>query len=60
MLRDLLKEKGMTQAEIAKKTGYTQGLISQWCNGVCTPKIADIKKLAEVLQVDVKEILECF
>ena len=60
MLRDLLKEKGITQAEIAKQMGCTQGLVSQWCNGLCEPKIATIKKLAEVLQVDVKEILECF
>ena len=58
--KQLLKEKNMSQVNIAKCIGKTQSLVSQWVNGVCTPQPSDIFKLAEALNCSVEEIVNCF
>lgn len=60
MFRSLLKERGITQSELAIQVGKSQRLISKWVNGDCQPQINMLPKLAEVLNVSVETILECF
>lgn len=50
----------MSQAELAKHMNLSKSAISMFESGARRPKIDTIKKLAEVLEVDVKDILECF
>lgn len=59
MIRDFiekLKEKGMTQNEIAEKTGLKQSFISQLYNGK-KPSLDTVLKFARAFNVTTDEIL---
>lgn len=56
-IKDLRKEKNMTQKELAKKIGLTDKAISKWERGLSFPDITMLTSLAEVFDVDVSEIL---
>lgn len=58
--RDLRKKAEVTQTEIAKYLGITQGSISMWETGKSVPKTTDIPKIAAALKVPVEQVLECF
>lgn len=59
-LKELIKSKNITQEQLAKDLSITQSSISQWCIGICRPKIKYIKKIAQLLNVSVEEVLNCF
>ena len=46
-------ERGLTQSDIAKKLGVTTQNYSQWEVGKRNPKMDTLKKIAEILDVDV-------
>ena len=50
-LRD---EKGLKDAEIAKKAGVTRSTFSDWKNGRSTPKHEKLIKIADVLGVSIE------
>lgn len=54
----LRKEKGMTQKDLADKLGVTDKVVSRWETGKNYPDIETLKKLAEVLDVSVNELLQ--
>ena len=56
-IKELRKEKNMTQKELAKKIGLTDKAISKWERGLSFPDITMLNSLAEVFDVDVSEIL---
>jgi len=56
-IRQIRKERGISQALIAKTLGITQGAISQWENGITAPSSTQIIPLANVLGVNVEELL---
>ena len=56
----LLKEKGFTQIEIARKINVSQALISKWVHAICEPQMGNVVKLAEALTCSVEEIVDCF
>lgn len=58
--KQLLKNSGMTQKELAQKLGKTQQLISKWIKGGSSPQPPDTLKLSEILNVSTEEILKCF
>ena len=60
MLKDLIKEKKVTQKSMAKNLGVTQSLISQWCSGKCQPQISQLKPLCQMLKVDLETLVDCF
>ncbi len=60
MLKKLIKEKKVTQKNIALKLEITQSLVSQWCSGKCEPSIRQLKTLCEILKVDLETLVECF
>lgn len=57
IIRNRRKAIKMSQEELAKALGVTQGNVSQWENGDSMPRINKLEKLAEVLGIDVKELL---
>lgn len=59
-LRQIRESKGLTLQQVAEKVGLSYQAVALYEQGLRKPKIDTIKKLAEVLDVDVKEILECF
>ena len=56
-IKELRKEKNMTQKELADKIGLTDKAISKWERGLSFPDITMLSSLAEVFDVDVSEIL---
>ena len=57
-LKELIKEKGMTQKELAEICGTHEKTVSQWVNDSCKIRKANIELLAKALDVDVA-YLEC-
>lgn len=56
-IRELRKDKGITQQELAKKLGVTDKAISKWENGRCLMDISFLKPLSEILEVSIVELL---
>lgn len=50
-IKELRLEKGLTQPELAKIIGVSNGIISIWENNVNEPKATFIKRLATALDV---------
>ena len=48
-LNQAMREAGLSQADLHRKSGYTRAAISKWVNGQSEPK--DILKLARILGV---------
>lgn len=56
-IRELRKEKGMTQKDLAEHLHITDRAVSKWERGICAPDIALLEPLAELLGVTVGELL---
>ena len=59
-LRELRKEKKITQQEFAKIVGKRNTTVSMWEAGKSNPSLKDIPLIASVLGVSVEEIVNCF
>lgn len=55
-IKQLVKEKGMTMAEVAKKLGVNPVNLSSAING--NPTLSTLSKIAEVLNVEVADLFE--
>ena len=56
-IRDLRKERHLTQERLAEAMGVTVGAVSKWESGSSTPDIALIMELAEFFEVSVDVLL---
>lgn len=56
----LLKEKGLTQVQLAKAVGVTQIAVSKWVRNVAIPTHENMKKIANALNVDKMTVFNCF
>lgn len=55
-IKEILKEKGVTQTELADKIGITQVGLNRMING--NPTAETLLKIAEALDVDIRELFE--
>ena len=53
----IIKEKKMTQAELAEKIHVTDKAISRWERGLGFPDIQTLEPLAQVLGISVLELM---
>ena len=56
-LKELRKEKNMTQQDLADILNITDKAVSKWENGRCLPDLYFLQKLTEIFNVSEKEIL---
>ena len=56
-LRELRKSKGFTQEELATKVNVVRHTVSKWEKGLSVPDADSLQKIAEVLEVDVSQLL---
>ena len=56
-LKSLLDEKGMTQAELARRTGLTEASVSRYINGNRSPRIAQAYRMAQVIGIDMNTLI---
>jgi transcriptional regulator with XRE-family HTH domain len=53
----VLAEKKLTNKWLAEKLGKDQATISKWCTNKSQPTLEMLLKIAETLEVDVRELL---
>ncbi|MDE7320773.1 MAG: helix-turn-helix domain-containing protein [Lachnospiraceae bacterium] len=57
-IRDMRKEKGMTQKQLADLLYVSDKAVSKWENGACFPDIKMLDQLAEQLGVSILELMQ--
>lgn len=57
-LRELRKEKDLTQEQLAEKFGVSSRSVSRWENGNTMPELSILVELADYYEVDIKEIID--
>lgn len=57
-IREMLKNKGMTQRELAEKAGITEASISRYINDKRIPKITFVRKIADALGTTIDYLIE--
>jgi len=53
------RENGLTQKELAEKLGMSPSAISQWERGKCFPDVELFSDIAEILGVQLTELMAC-
>jgi transcriptional regulator with XRE-family HTH domain len=53
-----LDEVGLDQLELAKLLKVAKDTVSRWCRNVAQPTLKNLRKIAELGQVDVRSLLE--
>jgi putative transcriptional regulator len=56
-IKEVLKEQGRTQTWLAEKIEKSYVVVTNYCNNNAQPSIDILRKIAEVLNVDVRELL---
>jgi transcriptional regulator with XRE-family HTH domain len=56
-IKEVLVIKGVSQKELAAKLGKNPNSIASICNNKSQPHLKDLKKIAEILDIDIRELL---
>lgn len=56
-LKEIRREKNITQTELAKATGYSQAIVSQWERDVYSPQVEAIVAIADYFDVSADYLL---
>ena len=57
VIKDLRKKKNLTQRELAKETGISFSMITKYEQGLNTPSIENLRKLADFFGVSISEFV---
>ncbi len=57
IFRQLLQKYGVTAYKVSKETGVSQSSLSDWKNGKITPKIENMKKIADYFGVSIEYLM---
>ncbi len=56
-IKEILKEQGRTQTWLAEKIDKSYVVVTNYCNNNTQPTIPVLRKIAKVLDVDIRELL---
>lgn len=56
-IKEILKEKGISQAWLAKKLNKSYNTINEYARNVRQPSIEDLYRIAKILDVNAKDLL---
>jgi len=56
-VKEVLKEQGRTQTWLAEKIEKSYVIVTNYCNNNAQPSIDVLRKIAKILDVDVRELL---
>ena len=56
-IKEVLKEQGRTQTWLAEKIEKSYVVVTNYCNNNAQPSVEVLRKIADVLDVDVRELL---
>jgi transcriptional regulator with XRE-family HTH domain len=54
----VMKERGLTQEDIAGMTRYTQATVSRWLNGTQAPTVFAVLNLSYALDIECNELID--
>jgi len=57
-LKNLRKQEGLTQPQLAEKLGVSKGMISFWENGIYEPTASNIVAIAKYFHITTDELLD--
>ena len=56
-IKEVLKDKGISQTWLAKQMGKSYNTINEYSRNVRQPSLEDLYAIAEILNVEVKDLL---
>ncbi len=56
-IKEILVIKNISQKELAVKLGRSANTIASICNNKAQPHLKDLKRIAQILDVDIRELL---
>lgn len=56
-IKAVLAEKQVSGKWLAKEIGRTENTISRWCSNKVQPSLEDLVKVADVLEVDIRDLV---
>ena len=56
-LKAALAEQGKTSRWLAEQLGKSENTVSRWCANKVQPSIQQLNEIAQLLKVDIKELL---
>jgi len=56
-IKEVLVSKDMSQKTLAEKLNRSTTTVASICNNKTQPHLKDLKKIAEILDVDIRELL---
>jgi putative transcriptional regulator len=56
-IKEVLVIKAISQKELAKKMGKSTNAVGSICNNKSQPHLKDLKKMAIILDIDIRELL---
>lgn len=56
-IKEVLVIKGKSQKWLAEQLGKTQTAVASMCNNKSQPHLRELKRIAEILDVDIRELL---
>jgi transcriptional regulator with XRE-family HTH domain len=56
-VKEVLVSNGISQKELAQKLGKNPNTIASICNNKSQPHLKDLKRIAKILDVDIRELL---
>ena len=56
-IKEVLKDKGISQTWLAEKSGKSYNSINEYARNVRQPSVEDLYRIADILNISVKELL---
>lgn len=56
-IKVVLAEKKRTNKWLAEEIGKDQATVSKWCTNSAQPDLSTLKRVAEILDVDIRQLL---
>jgi len=56
-IKEVLVSKDKSQTWLAEQLGKSRGAVAQMCNNHSQPHLSDLKRIADILEVDIRELL---
>ena len=57
-IKEVLKDKGISQTWLAKQTGKSYNTINEYARNVRQPSLEDLYKIADILNIEAKDLLK--
>lgn len=57
-IKEILKEQGRSQTWLAEQIGKSYVVVTNYCNNKTQPSLSTLKKIADILDIDIRELLE--